>query len=134
MPEADLRGLAQQLESILDRLEHLELEVRALGNRQTVEAKELLLRDERGQIRARLVMREQSPQLVFLDRSGSALLTVGLRADGSPVIQGRWQEMLLPEASGAEPPGAKSQAAEGKARLSGQSPAAPTTTPGVPRH
>ncbi len=49
MAEAlDLRALAQRLESVLDRLEHLELEVRTLGNRQSVEAKEFLLRDERG--------------------------------------------------------------------------------------
>ncbi len=49
MPDApDLRALAQRLEAVLDRLEHLGLEVRALGNRQSVEAKEFLLRDERG--------------------------------------------------------------------------------------
>ncbi len=71
-------------------------------------------------------MREQVPCLVFQDRLGNDLLTVGLRPDGSPVIQGRWQEMPLAEVGGNDASGARGQAADGRARPNGLLPAAPT--------
>ncbi len=87
----DLRILAARLEAIVDRLEKLEVQVRALVTSQTVEAKEFVVRDERREIRARLEMQEYAPCLTFYDRLGKERLTVGLRTDGSPFffVEGR---------------------------------------------
>jgi hypothetical protein len=89
-PEApEHRTLAARLDAILDRLAKLELQVRALVKSQTVEAKEFVVRDERGQIRARLEMQEYAPCITFYERLGKERLRIGLRTDGSP---SRWVE------------------------------------------
>ncbi len=48
----DLTTLALRLERIADRLDKLEVQVRGLVTSQTVEAKEFVVRDDRGEIRA----------------------------------------------------------------------------------
>jgi hypothetical protein len=67
-PEAiDLRMLAQRLDAIHDRLGNLEVQVRALVTSQTVEAKEFVVRDDRGEVWARLEMQQYAPCLTFHD-------------------------------------------------------------------
>jgi hypothetical protein len=75
--------MAQRLDAIVDRLEKLELQVRGLVHSQTVEAKEFVLRDARGEIQARLEMQEYSPCLTLYDRLGEERLRLSLRPDGS---------------------------------------------------
>jgi hypothetical protein len=82
----DLRPLAARLDAIADRLQKLEVQVRALVTGQTVEAKEFVVRDERGEIRARLEMQEYAPWLTFYDRLGKERLRIGLRNDGPPSL------------------------------------------------
>ncbi len=53
---------------------------------QTVEAKEFVVRDERGEVHARLKMQEYAPCLTFYDRSGKERLKIGPRMDGSPLL------------------------------------------------
>jgi hypothetical protein len=54
----DLTRLAARLEMIVDRLEKLEVQVRGLMTSQTVEAREFVVRDDHGEIRARLEMQQ----------------------------------------------------------------------------
>jgi hypothetical protein len=91
----DLRPLAALLDAIADRLQKLEVQVRALVTSQTVEAKEFVVRDERGEIRARLEMQEYTPCLTFYDRLGIERLHIGLQADGSPLLRVKDREMPL---------------------------------------
>ncbi len=51
---------------------------------QTVEAREFVVRDDRGEIRARLEMQQYAPCLTFYDGAGQERLKIGLRADSSP--------------------------------------------------
>ena len=57
----DLKTLALRLKMIADRLEKLEVQVRGLVTSQTVEAKEFVVPDDRGEIRARLEMEQYAP-------------------------------------------------------------------------
>jgi hypothetical protein len=57
----DLIILAARLEAIVDRLTDLEVQVRSIVTSQTVEAREFVVRDTRGEIRARLEMQEYAP-------------------------------------------------------------------------
>ena len=68
--------LAGRLDAIADRLQKMEVQVRSLVTIRVVEAREFLLRDERGEIRARLEIAEYSPRLTFYDRLGKARLRV----------------------------------------------------------
>ncbi len=79
-------ALEARLEAILGRLTKLEVQVRGLVTSQTEEAKEFVVRDERGEIRARLEMQEYAPCLTFYDRLGKERLRIGLRTDGSPSL------------------------------------------------
>jgi hypothetical protein len=91
-PETHEHGtLAARMDAILDRLEKLEVQVRALVTSQTVEGKEFVVRDDRGEIRARLEMQQYAPCLTFYDRLGKERLKVALRTDGTPAmgIEGR---------------------------------------------
>ncbi len=83
--------LAARLEAILDRLANLEVQVHGLMTSQTVEAREFVVRDTRGEIRARLEMQEYAPCLTFYDRAGKERLRIGLRKDGTPAmwVEGR---------------------------------------------
>ncbi len=82
----DLRPLTPRLDAIADRLQKLEVQVRAVVTSPTLQAKEFVLRDDRGEIRARLEIADYSPRLTFYDRLGKARLHVGLQKDGSPDI------------------------------------------------
>ena len=89
-PEApDARSLALRLDAILDRLNNLEVQVRGLVTSQTVEAREFVVKDEWGEVRARLEMHEFAPRLTFFDRLGNERLRIGLRSDGMPAM---WEE------------------------------------------
>ncbi len=83
----ELKALALRLEMIADRLDKLEVRVRALVTSQTVEAKEFVAKDDRGEVCARLEVQEYAPCLTFYDRAGQERLKIGLRTDGSPLIQ-----------------------------------------------
>jgi hypothetical protein len=63
--DEDLK-LTMRLESILERLRRLELQVNRLMETQTVEGKEFLVKDERGQPRARFELAGHSPPDRFL--------------------------------------------------------------------
>ncbi len=54
---------------------------------QTVEAKEFVVPDDHGEIRARLEMQAYAPCLTFYDGAGQERLKIGLRTDSSPLIQ-----------------------------------------------
>jgi hypothetical protein len=59
----DPKLLAARLEAILDRLERLEVPIRELVTSPTVEGKEFVVRDERGEVRARLEVRLSFPKI-----------------------------------------------------------------------
>ena len=93
----DPKLLAARLEAILDRLDKLEVQVHALVTSPTVEAREFLVRDARGEVRARLEMQEYAPCLIFYDRLGNERLRIGLRTDGSPAIHIGERRIPLPD-------------------------------------
>jgi hypothetical protein len=78
----DLAILDTRLEMLADRLDKLEVQVRGLVTSQTVEAKEFVVKDERGGIRARLETEQYAPSLTFYDSSGKERLKIGLRTGG----------------------------------------------------
>ncbi len=84
----DQRILTARLDAMLQRLENLEIQVRGLVTSQAIEGREFLLRDERGEIRARLEIADYAPRLTFYDRLGAARLCLGLQRDGSPDLAG----------------------------------------------
>ncbi len=90
-----LKTLAARLEVLADRLAMVEVQVRALMESQTVDAKEFVVRDDRGEIRARLEMQEYAPSLTFYDWLGKEWLRVGLRTDGSPLLRVDQREISL---------------------------------------
>ncbi len=69
----DARALVTRLEAITQRLTDLEVQVRALVTRQTVEAKEFVVKDDRGEIRARLETGHHDPSLSMLEKLAKAL-------------------------------------------------------------
>jgi hypothetical protein len=91
----DLTELSARLEMIVDRLEKVEIQVRGLVTNPTVEAKEFVVRDERGVIRARLEMEQYAPCLTFYDPVGRERLKVGLRTDSSPLLRVEQRETPL---------------------------------------
>jgi hypothetical protein len=93
----DLNTLAARVDLLLDRLEKLDLQTAGLTESHRVEAKESVVQDERGAVRARFEMQEYSPRLTFFDSRGEERLRVGLHADGTPTIQVRGREVPLPE-------------------------------------
>ena len=94
----DLKALAARLDAITDRLDKLEVQVRALVTPPTVEAREFVVTDARGEVRARFEMQDYAPQLAFFDRVGTERLWIGLRSDGAPAIQAKEREIPLAEA------------------------------------
>ena len=99
IPEApELRPLAARLDTITDRLDKLEVQVRGLVTSPTVEAREFVVTDARGEVRARFEMQDYAPRLTFYDRVGTARLRIGLRSDGAPAIQVKEREIPLAEA------------------------------------
>ena len=97
-PEApELRSLAARLDRISDRLERLEVQVRGLVTSPTVEAREFVVKDARGEIYARLERYDYAPRLTFFDRVGTERLRIGLGRDGTPSIQIGEREIPLAE-------------------------------------
>jgi len=82
-----LRSLAARLDTITDRLDKLEVQVRGLVTSPTVETRQFVVTDERGEIRARLEMHDYAPRLTSFDRVGTERLRIGLGGDGTPSIQ-----------------------------------------------
>ena len=78
--------LTTQMESILERLRRLEIRVSRLVESQTVEAKEFVVLDDRGDPRARFELAGHSPQIAFYDRLGKERLRIGLHSDGTPAM------------------------------------------------
>ena len=93
------RALAARLDAIIHRLDKLEVQVRGLETSQTVEAKEFVVRDDRGGIHARLEMLEYAPCLTFYDRAGKERLRIGLHTDGRPAmwVDVREVPLVVPE-------------------------------------
>ncbi len=91
----DLTTLAARRESIADRQEKLEVQMRGLVTNQTVEVRGFVVKDDRGEIRARLEMQEYAPCLTFYDRAGQERLKIGLRTDNSPVVQVEQREIPI---------------------------------------
>ncbi len=98
----DLSILAARLEAIVDRLDNLEVQVRALVTSQTVEAREFVVKDARGEVWARLEMQEYAPCLTFYDRAGKERLKIGLRMDATPAlwVEGREIPFVIPDSRG----------------------------------
>jgi len=76
-------------------VEDLEVQVRGLVTSPTVEAKEFVVRDDHGVIRARLEMEQYAPCLTFYDPLGKERLKIGLRTDGSPLLRVEQREIPL---------------------------------------
>jgi hypothetical protein len=98
-----LKTLATWLPAILDRLEKLEVQVRGLVTSQTLEAKEFVVRDDRGEIHTRLEMQEYAPRLIFYhDRLGKERLRIELRPDDTPSmwVERREIPLMIPEHRG----------------------------------
>jgi len=91
----DLTRLKERLERIVHRVDDLEVQVRGLVTSPTVEAREFLVRDEHGVIRARLEMEQFAPCLTFYDPTGKERLKIGLRTDGSPLLRVEQREIPL---------------------------------------
>jgi hypothetical protein len=91
----DLTRLAARLERIVDRLAQLEVRVRGLMTSSTVEAREFVVRDDHGVIRARLEMERYAPCLTFYDPLGKERLKVGLRTDSTPLLRAERREVPL---------------------------------------
>ncbi len=89
--------LTTRLDSVLERLRRLELQVNRLVESQTVEARDFVVMDERGHPRARFEMAGHSPQIVFFDRAGGERIRVGLRSDGTPTVWMEGRETLVAE-------------------------------------
>jgi len=83
------------LDSMLERLRRLELQVNRLVESQTVAAQDFVVVDERNQPRARFEMAGHSPQLIFFDRTGRERLRVGLHTDGTPAVWAEGREIPL---------------------------------------
>ena len=94
--------LTTRLDSILKRLHRLELQVNRLIESQTVEARDFVVMDERGEPRARFEMAGDSPQVIFFDRIGRERLRIGLHQDGTPAmrVEGREVPFVIPENRG----------------------------------
>ncbi len=93
----DLMAVAARLESLAERLADLEYQVRALVTSPRVEARDFVVKDERGEVRARLEMQEYAPRLTFYDRLGTERLRIGLRTDGTPAAWVEGREIRLTE-------------------------------------
>ncbi len=94
--------LTTHLDSILERLGRLELQVNRLIESQVIEAQDFVVVDELGQPRARFEMAGHSPQLIFFDRTGRERLRIGLHTDGTPAmwVEGRAVPLVFPERRG----------------------------------
>jgi hypothetical protein len=95
----DFAAVVARLETIVGRLERLEIQMLGLVTSQAVEAGEFVVRDERREIRAQLEMQQYAPCLTFYDRLGKERLKIGLRTDGSPflLVEGREIPFVIPE-------------------------------------
>jgi len=91
----DLRPLAGRLDALVARLEDLEVQVRGLVTSPTVEAREFVVRDDHGVLRARLEMEQYAPCLTFYDPLGEERLKIGLRTDSSPLLRVEQREISL---------------------------------------
>ncbi len=85
IPEGE--ALAAQLQMLTERLASLEAQVRGLAESQKVEAREFVVKDDSGAIRARLGVRDSAPRLTFYDPHGQEHISIGLRVDGWPTIR-----------------------------------------------
>ncbi len=91
----DLLTMAARLERLADRLDRLEAQVRGLVASPTVEAREFVVRDKRGLIRARLELEAHAPCVTFYDSLGVERLKIGLRTDSTPMLCVEQREMPL---------------------------------------
>jgi len=91
----DLTRLTARLERIVHRVEDLGVQVRGLVTSPTVEAKEFVVRDDHGEIRARLEMEQHAPCLTVYDPLRKERLKVGLRTDSSPMLRVEQREIPL---------------------------------------
>jgi hypothetical protein len=84
----DIGWLTARMHLLEERVHQLEGQVQGLLLSQTIEAHEFVLQDERGEVRARLDLRDYAPRLTFYDRIGGERLHLGLHADGTPDVPG----------------------------------------------
>ena len=91
-----------RLDSILERLGRLELQVNRLIDSQAIEAQDFVVVDELGQPRARFEMAGHFPQMLFFDNIRKERLRIGLHTDGTPAmwVEGRAVPLVFPECQG----------------------------------
>jgi hypothetical protein len=94
--------LTAQTESILERLRRLKIQLSRLVDSQTVEAKEFVVLDERGEPRARFEMAGHSAQVAFYNALGKERLRIGLHSDGTPATWVDNREVSLVTPGGSE--------------------------------
>ena len=87
--------MAARLEWLVGRLAQREVQAPGLVASPTVVAREFVVRDVRGMIRARLEMQQFAPSLTFFGPAGKERLMVGLRLDGSPLLRVEPREIPL---------------------------------------
>jgi len=79
----DLAAALARLDTILERLNRLELQVPVPMQSESVEAEAFVLRDQRAQVRARLDLWDHAPRLTFHDGIGDERLLIGPQTDGT---------------------------------------------------
>ncbi len=99
-PTPDLVPILARLETLADRVRHLELQLRGLIESATVEGQALVLQDARGHVRARWEVVEHAPRLTFYDTAGVERLRVGLNLDATPAIWADGREIALARLDG----------------------------------
>lgn len=95
---SDDRAMVTRLQLLAERVADLEVQVRALVESQTIEGKHFVLRDDRGDVRARLELVGYSPRVTFYDPKGTPRLSIGLATDGTPSITVDQREVLAGDA------------------------------------
>ncbi len=84
----DLGWLTARLRMLEERVHQLEGQVQGVLLNQTIEAQEFVLRDARGEVRARLDLRDYAPRLTFYDGIGGERVHIGLHMEGTPDMAG----------------------------------------------
>jgi hypothetical protein len=85
--------LTAQLESILERIRRLEVQVNHLIRTPSIEAREFVVVDDRNRPRARFELAGHAPQVILFDSDSRERLRIGLQTDGTPSMWVEGQEI-----------------------------------------
>lgn len=83
----DLAAVLARLDRIHERISRLEFQVSGLMQSESVEAEAFVLRDDRGEIRARLDLRDHAPRLTFYAQIEGSVKNPPIRTPSLPMLQ-----------------------------------------------